>query len=766
MTGVARRWIGIACLTAPFAVGCFNPNAVPCGNGLICPAGKFCDDKLPRCLTSAQVRACEGRDEGADCALYENAPAACRSGACEVLFCGDGIVSGSEACDGAPPAEQSCLTNGFDQGFLGCSSTCEPAFEGCRSFSLQWTVWPTPTMLPTPATGQWTGVWASGENDVHVVGGDGIFHWDGTVWSTTLPHGEFWDLWGGGPNDVFASGPDGLAHWDGSRWSAMTDSGLTGVSWNGVWGSGGDDVFAVGVDVDNRSAMSHWNGTSWSRVTVPNAFGGLSSVWGSGPNDVFALGLGMIMHWDGSSSSIAFSSDSTIGFNGVSGSGPDDVFAVGWEGFAGGTAHWDGTIWSLAPSIPEPLSDVWVGGPGVAFAAGSRGTMFKWGGRSWVPTPVVDANNRPFGTNTQLRFSGTAGGVFAVGTADNGVDPLLLHWAASGWSPAISFGPLSGVWASGPDDAYAVGSGTIKHWDGAGWALVVVPPGVPITSVWGSGPNDVFVVGTGVGVLHWDGAAWFQSTSVVPDLVSVWGSGTDDVFAVGSLPPTVVHWDGNVWSKLFSETGRGFSGVWASGPDDAFVVGLSGIWHWDGARLSPMIAPEHSTLQGVWGSGPDDVFAVGYGGEIVHWDGAQWSAMSSGTTRALYTVAGSGAGDVFAGGDDVLLHLRGGIWEPISHPGVTQIRGLSVTPGRVFVVGAEGEIHLDRALVTCVGRERDCNDGWDNDCDGLQDGADSDCAGRVAEQCANLVDDDGDGMTDCDDPDCANLLACKVPGGA
>ena len=49
--------------------------------------------------------------------------------------------------------------------------------------------------------------------------------------------------------------------------------------------------------------------------------------------------------------------------------------------------------------------------------------------------------------------------------------------------------------------------------------------------------------------------------------------------------------------------------------------------------------------------------------------------------------------------------------------------GLSVTPGRVFVVGGAGEAHLDRPSVTCVAPERDCNDGWDNDCDGLPDGA-------------------------------------------
>jgi hypothetical protein len=70
-------------------------------------------------------------------------------------------------------------------------------------------------------------------------------------------------------------------------------------------------------------------------------------------------------------------------------------------------------------------------------------------------------------------------------------------------------------------------------------------------------------------------------------------------------------------------------------------------------------------------------------------------------------------------------------------------------------------LHLDRNGVTCVGPEKNCSDGWDNDCDGLADGADPDCAGRAAEQCANLVDDDHNGLIDCADPGCANFPRCK-----
>jgi hypothetical protein len=58
----------------------------------------------------------------------------------------------------------------------------------------------------------------------------------------------------------------------------------------------------------------------------------------------------------------------------------------------------------------------------------------------------------------------------------------------------------------------------------------------------------------------------------------------------------------------------------------------------------------------------------------------------------------------------------------------------------------------------CVPVPEVCGDGLDDDCDGLIDCADPDCAGGPGcpqpEACGNCIDDDADGLVDAEDPDC------------
>jgi hypothetical protein len=712
---------------------------------------------------------CDGTDlGGADCrdaGFYDGPGLACSPfctfdvTAC-TGFCGDWVVNGPEICDGRPPGASTCLDYGFDHGFLGCSAICGPAFDTCGSFGWE-------KVAETPTTASLERVFSVSPTEAYAVGLGTILQWDGKSWTPAVFRVAnpsvlvMNDVWASGPGDVWAVGGENggqsgiIVHYDGHGWGTRVSG---GPPFAGIWGSASNDVYAFGADLggDAVDIAYHWNGATWTPSPTGIALGGTRRrAWGSGPKDIYVVGS-QVIHWDGTIWSTVDVGMPQAIFTDVWGSASDDVFIVGW---GGAIVHGNRTSWTAMRSgISGTLWGVWGRGPNDVLAVGDD--VLHWDGASWR---VMAASTG------YLSVSGTpSGDAFAAGYPDP-----IARFVKTGWtapSAASPTGVLDGVWGSGSGDVHVVGDGGISRWDGQAWATEDETPG--LKAVWGAASDDVFAVGQGGAILHSDGTGWTAMASGVTSpsftFFDVWGSrhdGVDDVFVVGNTgdPSVVLRGDGTSWSAFPMMPRTGLDAIWGSRFDDVFAVGNHGaIVHFDGSTWTTMDSTTNSHFFDVWGSGPADVYAVGDFGTIVHFDGQAWNTLASGTTRDLLAVGGTGAGDVFVLGDDVLLHRRAGTWDAIAvPPTVGALRELWSDAGQVFVVGAGGVARLDRA-VTCTGPEVNCNDGWDNDCDGLVDAADPDCGGKVAEQCANLVDDDGDGLVDCDDvDDCGRFPSCR-----
>ncbi len=77
---------------------------------------------------------------------------------------------------------------------------------------------------------------------------------------------------------------------------------------------------------------------------------------------------------------------------------------------------------------------------------------------------------------------------------------------------------------------------------------------------------------------------------------------------------------------------------------------------------------------------------------------------------------------------------------------------------------SEGPFDLD-LIYTAL--EQNCEDGLDDDGDGLFDCEDDDCSAVpicIESICDDGLDDEGDGLFDCEDPDCTGTAACIQPG--
>jgi hypothetical protein len=540
-------------------------------------------------------------------------------------------------------------------------------------------------------------------------GGTDLFHFDGSVWSmATYQPQDLNSLFVVAPNDVYAAGvANQIVHYDGT-------SGTVVASARAIWGSGANDVFGVGVG----GAIVHWDGTAWSPM-ASGTTATLVHVWGSGPTDVFATGFsGTIIHYDGSSWTPMVSGVAgSVGA--VWGSGPTDVFASTF----GAILHYDGVAWSTMFNPPVLVRSIWGSGPTDVFALGT-GMLLHYDGQAWTAmdpgtTQILNAG-----------YAATPADGFMVGDAGT-----IMHYVGRAWAPTTSLTvPMAAIWGTSARDLFAVGGSAISHFDGTTWSIMTTPPISGLRAVWGSGSNDVFAVGDAGTLVHYDGASWSTTAGITDWLYGVWGSGPSDVFAVGSTYQ-ILHYDGSTWSP--TPIADVLLAVWGSGPNDVFAAGQSSldgisgvIYHFDGSiwSLQTTIA---TTLETIWGSGPNDVFAAGDGGVILHYDGGAWTQMASPTAVTIRGIGGSSATDLYAAGwpSTMLAHYDGTHWNVVTTGMVLDLDGVWMgSPRDLFVTtGSVEPLHL---INSCAAIEN-CASPRDDDCDGLLDCADPDCAGDV-----------------------------------
>lgn len=271
------------------------------------------------------------------------------------------------------------------------------------------------------------------------------------------------------------------------------------------------------------------------------------------------------------------------------------------------------SVWGPAPDRVYAVAAQPLGG-GL-----SAGAIQRWDGSAWAPHPVpadVPGLNWVFGAG-ERRFVVGELGTLLTRDGDEG------EWTEHGCETVL---PFWGVWASGPDDAWAVGGDGFSrdplacHWDGTTWSAGTLPEpsfdSHALYKVWGTAADDVWAVGQGGLLMHWDGAAWAEMPSGTDfDLISLWGTGPDEILAVGGRTTGVLaRWDGTAWTAEQVPQLPGLNGIWMAPDGAAVVVGPQG-----GAGV---VAPGSLTveredsgtplaLHGVFGFAEGERWAVG-----------------------------------------------------------------------------------------------------------------------------------------------------------
>jgi len=220
--------------------------------------------------------------------------------------------------------------------------------------------------------------------------------------------------------------------------------------------------------------------------------------------------------------------------------GPDRAWAVGADAVgreAPGfplVLRWDGTAWQRQ-SLP---------------GIGWQGELLSIAAAS--PTAVWAVGRDAAGGAHLLRFDGVA---WSESRPPRGV--VLTKVVAGGI-------------VAGGGETWLIGSRggaqVLLRWDGKHWQDVPVPPGsvyglhiLAADDVWAAGATD-----SGAAVSHWNGQTWQQTivhgfprsgvgTVLAVSPTEVWAGGTEG-FVGGPpgrpIPPLLVRWDGQAWSRV------------------------------------------------------------------------------------------------------------------------------------------------------------------------------------------------------------------------
>ena len=240
---------------------------------------------------------------------------------------------------------------------------------------------------------------------------------------------------------------------------------------------------------------------------------------------------------------------------------------------------------------------------------------------------------------------------------------VLLTGCSAGWEAAFdgsTYGALSGVWGSSPDNIFIVGGyfdeAQIVHFDGESWSDMEAPDLPLLAWVYGWGPDQVMSVGVDGAAAWYDGSTWsILETPTEEDLWGVFGFSPDDVWVVGGdatdagSAPVVLHWDGSEFTEVVidpEEMPRNPASlfkVW--GIDDTlFALGQNGqIVKWDGSawRNSPGGSGADQDFVSLWGPSSDNIVSVGGrgNGRVGVWDGVEWETLQPSGIGGLNAVS-------------------------------------------------------------------------------------------------------------------------------
>lgn len=555
------------------------------------------------------------------------------------------------------------------------------------------------TLMPTPTTCTYRGVWARAPDDVYVVGrcapgfGSRLLRYDGASWSVIPVPGDalFWNLHG---NDqyVFIAAGDRFYRYSQANGVELVATFPASIVIRAV-AAEGSDLIAVGQDGANGIVIrSVDDGVNWTAPFIPEnyfgnpASGPLVAIWRDPATNVAAAatldGRVVMSGNDGVTSWLINEQLTNVIFEAIT-SKPQLSPFVKPDVFLGGDNG--EMVWAErcrcgfgAPgfradqSVYQHILGLWTDGPtGRVWGVGTAGLIFRQNSSTGHTFDVL-SRGQSF-ADVWVHPNGRV--IAPAGAVNNEV--WMSSAMGAGWFGASLLrggtGFQGAFGAADGSEAYVVGrNGAIARGtpsaNGFGFTNLTSGTTQELFDIWVSPGGVAYTAGRAGTLLKSTnhGASWAQAGSLGgQDVHQVFGFSDNEVivtFGNGTIYRTTNG--GLSWTPIRAGVGDSFAGLWGASPNEVYAMGrepIGGgatqgvIYHThNGTAAGPTwhknVFPTNRYMGGAWGDGAGTVLAGGSGGTVVLLSGHAaggaeppvWTPQPTGTAKDLFAVYGAG----------------------------------------------------------------------------------------------------------------------------
>ena len=395
--------------------------------------------------------------------------------------------------------------------------------------------------------------------------------------------------------------------------------------------------------------------------------------------------------------------------------------------FLTGRIHGEQSVWRQIPTAGANPSDVlwgvWCDGPDHALVVGDGGAIHRLNDGAW--------QREESGVKEPLHAVVGLAGDDAVAVGWMGV---IVHREGGSWrrhgggivdpitkryARIRANTPLFGLWASSPDDVWAVGDdGRVCRFDGAEWHEVDCPTDVHLRAVVRCRDGALLVAGAQGSILTCRNGEWAPMESgTMTHLTGLHADGDGTVYAAGGqfnvrrngFVGTLLRLRGGTWTALDSDEPLPRLRAVERIGDAVLAIGDHGtVARVDGDRLVTERVDTRRDLHGLAFAGGQRALSVGDGGAIIERTtvsadalpaldagaahvgrASPWEAVDGcPTDRVLWSVWGDDDLVVAVGDEGAVVAFDGGRWLAHAAPSPLHLHGVwGRRADQVYAVG-------------------------------------------------------------------------------